>query len=147
MHGIKRVVIPVDRSDASKVATEQGAYLARLLGVDVVIINVSDSHRFVASVAIEERLMRENEAALEEFRRIAEAVGVGVNVTTRLVVGVPADEIVKFVRDDDLIVMASHGKKGIDRFLLGSVSEEVLRRAPCSVMIIKPNVSGGVPLM
>ena len=56
--------------------------------------------------------------------------------TNRIVI--PVDEIVKFVNDDDLIVMATHQKKGLERFVLGSVSEEVLKRVNCNVMILKP---------
>jgi nucleotide-binding universal stress UspA family protein len=41
------------------------------------------------------------------------------------------------VKDDDLIVMASQGRKGFNKFFLGSVSEEVLKTAPCAVMVIK----------
>ena len=72
---------------------------------------------------------------LDEFKKIGEKEG--VKVETELISGDPAEEIVKFVNEDDLIILASQGRKGLNRFLLGSVSEEVVRNAPCSVLVVK----------
>ena len=140
MQEIKRIVIPVDRSDASKLATEQGAHLAKLLGVDVVVLSIDDSQQFMASVILEEKIRKENETIIEEFKKIAEAREATVH--TQIIKGTnPADEIVKFTNEEDLIVMASRNRKGLDKFVLGSVSEEVLRCALCPVMVIKPHLS------
>ena len=135
MKGINRVVIPVDTSEVSKVAAEQGAYFAKLLNVSVSIISVNDSRQYMLSRMLEEKIEREKQFALDEVKKIAESQG--VETTTMLAAGAPAREIVKYVQDDDLIVMASQGKQGFNKFLLGSVSEEVLKMAPCAVMIIK----------
>lgn len=53
--------------------------------------------------------------------------------------GDPAAEIVRYVKDAgmDLVVMGTHGRTGLDRLLLGSVAEKVLRDAPCSVLVVK----------
>jgi nucleotide-binding universal stress UspA family protein len=53
--------------------------------------------------------------------------------------GDPATEIVRYARDAgmDVIVMGTHGRTGVDRLLMGSVAEQVLRGAPCSVMVVK----------
>jgi len=135
MKGIHRVVIPVDTSDVSKVAAEQGAYFAKLLKVGVSIISVNDSRQYMLSTLLEDKIQKEKEIALEAIKKIAEDQG--VETTTMLAAGAPAHEIVKYAQDDDLIIMASQGKKGFNKFLLGSVSEEVLKTAPCAVMIIK----------
>ncbi|MEM0493401.1 MAG: universal stress protein [Candidatus Thermoplasmatota archaeon] len=136
MQNIKRVVIPIDNSKASRLATEQGAYLAKLLNVNVTIINVDDTHQFMISSLLEDKIKKEREFFLSEAQKVAKENG--VNAETKLLSGKPAEEIIKNVTEDDLIVMASHGKKGLNKFMLGSVSEEVLRCSPCSVMIIKP---------
>lgn len=137
MQDIKRIVIPVDNTEASKNAVRRGAFLAKLLGVNAKVITVNDTHQFIASVVIEEKLRKEAESFLENFRKIGEEIG--IKLETELISGNPAEEIVKFTNEDDLIIMANHGKKGIDRFMLGSVSEEVVRNAPCSVLVIKSN--------
>jgi len=137
MQDIKRIVIPVDNTEASKNAVRRGAFLAKLLGINAKVITVNDTHQFIASVVIEEKLRKEAESFLENFRKIGEEIG--IKLETELISGNPAEEIVKFTNENDLIIMANHGKKGIDRFMLGSVSEEVVRNAPCSVLVIKSN--------
>jgi len=140
MTEISRVVIPVDKSEASKIAVEQGLHIAKLLGVDVAIISIDDSQQFIASAALENKLKKEHELSLEEFKKTVESKE--VNATTEIIVGLaPAQEIVKYVKDDDLIIMASHSKKGMEKFILGSVSEEVVRRVNCHVMILKPQLN------
>jgi hypothetical protein len=59
--------------------------------------------------------------------------------------GDPATEIVQYARDAgiDLIVMGTHGRTGLDRLLMGSVAEKVLRDSPCSVLVVK--LPRGVP--
>ena len=142
MTEISRVVIPVDKSEASKIAVEQGSHIAKLLGVDVAIISIDDSQQFIASASLENKLKKEHELSLEEFKKTVESKE--VNATTEIIVGLaPAQEIVKYVKDDDLIIMASHSKKGIDKFILGSVSEEVVHRVNCHVMILKPQLIEG----
>jgi len=135
MKSINRIVIPVDTSDVSKVAAEQGAYFAKLLNVEVSIISVNDSRQYMLSKILEEKIERAKQSAIDEVKKITEEQG--VMTTTKLAAGAPAVEIVKYVNDDDLIVMASQGKKGFNKFFLGSVSEEVLKTAPCAVMVIK----------
>lgn len=135
MKSINRVVIPVDTAEVSKIAAEQGAFFAKLLNVEVSIISVNDSRQYMLSKILEEKIQQEKRNALDEVKKITEEQG--VSTTTKLAAGAPAAEIIKFVKDDDLIVMASKGRKGFHKFFLGSVSEEVLRTAPCTVMVIK----------
>lgn len=135
INNIHRVVIPVDTTDVSRMAAEQGAYFAKMLNVEVTIISVNDAQNYMLSAPLEEQLKEKNQALVEEIKLIMQEYGVAV--TTKMCAGSPAQEIVKSVSDDDLIVMASQGKVGFNRFLLGSVSEEVLKTAPCPVMIIK----------
>jgi nucleotide-binding universal stress UspA family protein len=61
--------------------------------------------------------------------------------------GDPASEIVSFCRDAliDLVVMGTHGRTGVERMLLGSVAEQVLRDAPCSVLVVK--LPRGIPAL
>jgi len=135
MKTINRVVIPIDTTDVSKVAAEQGAFFAKLLNVEISLISVNDSQQYMLSKLLEDKIEQEKLTAIEEIKKITESQG--VVTTTNLVAGAPASEIVKFVKDDDLIVMASKGRKGFNKFFLGSVSEEVLKTAPCTVMVIK----------
>jgi len=136
MKDIKRIIIPVDDTEESKKAVKKGAYLAKILGVDAKIITVNDTYHFISSVVLEEKLKKQAEAFLDNFKKIGEEFGVKLN--TQLVVGKPAEEIVKIAREDDLIIMAYHDKtKGLDKVLDKSVSKDVIKNAPCSVLIVK----------
>ena len=140
MKDISRIVIPVDRSEASRIAVEQGSHIAKLLGVDVAIISVDDSRQFIASASLENRLRKEHESILDGYKRIVEQKE--INTQAEIIVGdAPAEEIIRYAEDNDLIVMASHSKKGMERFLLGSVSEKVLQNVNCHVMVLKPKIT------
>jgi nucleotide-binding universal stress UspA family protein len=72
--------------------------------------------------------------------QLAEARRLGVaNVSSELVSGPPWEQIIDLVDPEDLIVMGTHGRTGITRLLLGSVAEKVVRHAPCSVLVARPN--------
>lgn len=81
----------------------------------------------------------------DEQRGLAAATGDATRlgaprVTSRLLHGVPWDQIVQIAQDDpaiDLIVMGTHGRSGLARVLLGSVTEQVIRHAPCSVLAVR----------
>ena len=136
MNDIKRIIIPVVNTEDSKKAVEKGAFLGKLLDVKVKIITVNDTHQFMSSVVLEDKLKKESEVFLESFKKIAEKIGAKSEI--QLITGKPADEIIKFVHVDDLIIMAHHDRtKGLDKVIEKSVSKEVVQRAPCSVFIIK----------
>ncbi|MCK4365156.1 MAG: universal stress protein [Thermoplasmatales archaeon] len=132
----ERIIIPVDNTEASKIAVKKGVFLAKSLGIGAKIITVNDTHQFISSVVLEEKMKKDAEAFLEEFKKIAEEFG--VKIETQLIVGKPAEEIVKFAKENDLIIMAHHDRtKGLDKVMEGNVSRDVVRDAPCSVLVVK----------
>jgi len=134
----KRIIIPVDNTDDSKNAVKQGALLAKLLKIEAKIITVNDTHQFISSVVLEEKLKKDASVFMEDLKKIGEEIG--VKLESELIIGKPAEEIVKFARSDDLIIIAHHDRtKGIDRFMEESVSRDVVRYAPCSVLVVKEN--------
>lgn len=138
MKKFNRVIIPVDNTEDSKNAVKRGIHLAKLLEVEAKIITVNDTHHFISSVVIEEKLKKEATAFLDEFKKIADDIG--VTADTQLITGNPAEEIVRYANEGDLIIMAHHDRtKGIDRFMEKNVSRDVVRNAPCSVLVIKSN--------
>ncbi len=136
MDDIKRIIIPVDKTKDSKKAVKKGAFLASVLNIEAKVITVNDTHQFISSVIIEEKLKKEAMAFLDEFKEIGKTFG--VNIKTDLITGKPAEEIVNYCKKDDLIIMAHHDRsKGIDKFMEKSVSKEVVTKAPCSVFVVK----------
>ena len=84
------------------------------------------------------KALREQAKAL--VTKAAEKVrGAKLNVSTALVEGDPKSQIIDAANDwhADMIVLGSHGRKGLNRFLMGSVSQDVVRHAHCSVEIVR----------
>jgi nucleotide-binding universal stress UspA family protein len=132
----ERIIISVDNTEESKKVVKKGLLLAKLLEIKAKIITVNDTHQFISSVVIEEKMKRDAEAFLEEFKKIAEEFG--IKIETQLVIGKPAEEIVKFAKKNDLIIMGYHDKtRGLNNVIVSSVSRDVVVNAPCSVLLLK----------
>ena len=132
----ERIIIPVDNTKESRIAVKKGILFAKILGIEAKIISVNDTHHFISSVVLEEKLKKESEAFLNEFKSIGEKFG--VNLETLLLSGNPAEEIVKYAKENDLIIIPHHQeKKGLDKIIETNVSKEVVKNAPCSVLVVK----------
>jgi nucleotide-binding universal stress UspA family protein len=85
----------------------------------------------------EDKILRTARTRLERF--VAENLSEIEKVTSRVLVGTPFVEIIRYARDQsiDLIVMGTHGRSALASMLLGSVAEKVVRKAPCPVLTIR----------
>jgi nucleotide-binding universal stress UspA family protein len=144
---IAKILCPVDFSEFSKAAFEYAVsfasrYKARLY-VQHVIEPVTALFTYETLPGWRE-LYAEFRAGAEEALDELTAVGAAEEVQpeTCLQVGNPADLILKLARKQavDLIVMGSHGRRGLDRLLTGSVTERVLRKARCPVLAVQKPV-------
>ena len=70
----------------------------------------------------------------------------GIKASWRLQAGVPFEEIVKVAEEErvDMIVMGTHGRSGLNRVLLGSVAERVVRLGPCPVLTVRQAMPGAI---
>lgn len=142
----ERVLIPTDFSDASRDALEHAAGICELFGATALLLHVveefvtpgiyglnSDPIRDM-SAKIEDRARREMERITSTFEER------GVQIEHHLASGHAPAEIVEFAvsKAADLIVIASRGSR-IERFVIGTVADKVVRTAPCSVLTIKPS--------
>ena len=140
---IRRLIVPVDFSNGSADALEAAIVVARPFKASITLLHVLEwswlrLHYTIAELADEERIRRELQARLEPYAEAVRSEGLTADIVT-LGGGGPADFIVDTAasRKADLIVMATHGRRGIQRALIGSVAEGVLRRASCPVLTIK----------
>jgi nucleotide-binding universal stress UspA family protein len=144
---IAKILCPVDFSEFSKTAFEYAVSFASRYEARLYVQHVIEP---VTALFTYENLPGWREL-YAEFRAGAEealgdltavAVAKGVQPETCLQVGNPADLILKLARKEavDLIVMGSHGRRGLDRLLTGSVTERVLRKAHCPVLAVQKPV-------
>ena len=140
----ERIIVPVDGSEVAKRAAKKALDLAQLSDIRVVamhVINVPDLPSLDAYPGalryqeMQDFIHKEGQSYLDEIEELGNQMG--VKVSKKLVEGHPAEEIIKVAREDDLIVMGSKGRTGLDRLLMGSVAENVARHSSCPVMIVR----------
>ena len=147
---IKRILAPIDFSDCSLDALEYTIQIAKRFEASVTILHmlewVSVGLDFSATeVAEGGRVRRERESRVGELADLIRAQGLTAEAVIRGG-GAPADVVLELAgeRGADLIVMGTHGRRGLSRLLIGSVAEGVLRQAACPVITVKsPKFSPG----
>lgn len=143
---IRRMLYATDFSAASNAALPLVAALARRYGSEVYVVNIRSALPYTmatpeAVCVIESQGEREARAAMDEVLRSPDLEG----LCTRVIVetGEPAEELKRAARDYDidLAVLGTHGRSGLMRLLMGSISEELLRSLDCPVATVGPHFS------
>lgn len=134
---VQKILYPTDFSSYSNQAYFHAISLAQKHGASLTMLFVYNPDRATTpgstgDIEADRQYWREQ---LEQIRPLDQ----GISVRHVMLEGDPAGEIVKFSRDAgiDLIVIGTHGRTGLDRLLMGSVAEKVLRDAVCSVFVVK----------
>lgn len=136
-----RIVAPVDFSSNTRAGLNLAADLARRFGAELELIHVVDvpvlPELYGPVTAPVVDVKRATDLAAGKLEELATPLRDGLNVSTDVHVGGAVGEILKAAEGADLIVLPTHGYRGLDRALMGSVAEGVLRRAQCPVLTIK----------
>lgn len=139
---IDRIMCPVDFSEFSHSALTIAEDLARRFGASITLAQVVNIHydypdwSTEAAVNASEQIAAGAKTSLDELASKMEGIETEVMVTTGIPHRTLVDEIAK--REIDLVVMPTHGRKGLSHVLLGSVAERVIRRADCPVLTVRP---------
>ena len=147
----KRIVVPLDGSPLAEEALDQAIELAKRVDIPIHLVRVVDTYRTQAvpatGMALDYSLLAElAEEELEDARsymkeQTDKLTAEGLTATGEVLHGPIAQQIVDAANEEDIIVMSSHGRTGIKRWFLGSVAEEVMRRAKCPVLLHRASVS------
>lgn len=147
---IKTVITPIDFSDNAGLVVESAAYMAGTFGATLHIIfivqNFEDySGFFVPQMNvpnIEHELYVGAQEQMESFcREHGEYFSkAGIVLEKKVLVGDVSEKIVEYAAEagGDMIVMGTHGYKGLERIMFGSVADKVVKTAPCPVLTINP---------
>ena len=156
MSEINHILVPTDGSQGAINAAAYAGQLAKALGANITILCVQSDDNLLASAwgvgefyegvpggmkSVDEiRGVMEKQVQEKELPDTSRALG-EVNSEPQLVTvwGHPAEEIVKYVKENavDLAIMGSHGRTGIKRAFLGSVSQAVANQVDCTVTLVK----------
>lgn len=150
VHEIRRILVPTDFSPCAEVAVDYALRLAAPLGASVELCHVGPRPDYAiaqlvspgmrtAALGLVDQLRVLFDAArkeMDDLRKRKQAAG--VPLTTSFVEGFPDEGIVERARaiSADLIVIGSHGRRGLSRVLLGSITERVLRLSPCPILVV-----------
>lgn len=145
---IRSLLLPTDFSECANYALSYAAEFAREAGASIICLHViepvvptvgySGVTEPLPMADISEQL---EDSATRELPKIAQHQAcTGLAVEEVIAHGDAASEIVRVARERavDLIVISSHGRTGLGRILFGSTAEQVVRHAPCPVLVVKP---------
>ncbi len=137
----KRVLIAVDSEPIGVHAAVVGMELAKAIGAEVGLIHVVDPSLVPADVGIAaaDLITQARTDGRRLLADVRERAALKQPALEFFVEGAPPTEIMKAAQDwpADLIVIGSHGRGGLQRTILGSVAEAVMRRAPCPVLVVR----------
>lgn len=132
-----RILVPTDGSKGSEVALEHAESLAEKYGAEVHLLYVADVRTQNTGNLIPNLMGELEQTGQEAVEEMKEKLG-DLNIKTEVRRGIPHREINDYAgeEDIDLIVMGTHGRTGLDRVLLGSVTEKIVRTSKIPVMTV-----------
>ena len=132
---LKKILAPTDFSELSVRGVRYACELAKDVGAEVTILNVVT----VDESGINKREMGEHKQRLDEFvaKNVADVIA-NLRISKLVDAGQAYVAIIDCAENEriDLIVMSSHGRSGLSRMLIGSVTDKVLRGAACPVLVV-----------
>ena len=134
----KKILFPTDFSRSSDAGLEHATVLARDAGASLLIVHVEEPPAAYGG-ELYYGLMEPDNSELWRMLREVKPTDPAVQFEHRLLLGDPASEIVRLAEEEhvEMIIMGTHGRTGLRRFLMGSVAEAVVRRATCPVLCMK----------
>ncbi|MBU1140517.1 MAG: universal stress protein [Proteobacteria bacterium] len=148
---IKKAVTPIDFSDNSKIIAESAAFIAGSFQASLALVFIVQKFEdysgfFVPQMNIpdfEQDLFEQAEEKMKTFCQEIEQFAQGKGVTEvsgKVLVGDVAEQIIAYTtaQQGDLIVMGTHGYKGLEKIMFGSVADKVVKTALCPVLTINP---------
>jgi nucleotide-binding universal stress UspA family protein len=145
MNMFERILFATDLTPASTPAFREAVGLASQNGAELIIAHAYHPPNMAQAEAVAPGVYDEWDRALrvEAETRIGplveEAKKLGARVRTLIIAGAPGDAIAEGAKDSgaDLVVMGTHGRKGVSRLFLGSVAARVISTAPCPVLTVR----------
>ncbi len=145
MADIKKILCAVDFSDYSPEVADYASMVAGCAGAQVMVLYVAPSLSqyvgfHVPPSSIESFVGEIVTGAEDTMNEFIKANFKDLNVTGKVVTGYPAEEVLAIAEaeDADMIVMGTHGRKGIDRILFGSVAEKIVKSSKVPVLTVRP---------
>ena len=137
--GIRRILLATDLSAASDGASAHAVELARDLRAELIVVSVIDPSIHLPGPALARLDQRRAARELAAQELVVSGRRTGVSIRFLVWEGEPGPAIIEAAGSEqvDLIVVGSHGRNRVERMVLGSVSDHVVRHAPCPILIVR----------
>ncbi len=143
MINLKKILCPIDHSDCSKEALKYAVSFAMKDEAELCLLHVIDIRTFDENLDVMTRQVPDDETMKQLKTKLLECVPEEIRndmkIEATVIQGIPFAEIIGFARKKnvDMIVIGTHGRTGLAHIMLGSVSEKVVRKAPCPVLTVR----------
>ncbi len=145
MKSIKRIVCALDLSEASSFVTEYAVTMAKAFGAEIIAVYVAPPLNQYAAFEVQPQAIETFAGSIligaeKRMDEIVTTMFADVSVEAKVAVGSPPEEIIKIATDSgaDLIVMGTHGFKGVKLMVFGSVAEKVAKNGKIPVLVVQP---------
>lgn len=145
MLNIRKIIVPVDLNKNTQKLVDYALLIAKQFEAQVMFLHTVEfivlGEMALGNPTYDDYNTKRKEEADNTLKNIViNSEDIWKNCTSKVLMGDTVDEILLCAKDEncDLIIMGSHGKRGLEKILLGSVAERVLKNADCPVLIIKP---------
>ena len=135
----KKILFCTDFSRLSDAALPLAEMVARGKEADIIVVHVQEPPTTYMAGEFYYGPLEPDPATLKQLLHRVVPADPNVSCKHEMIQGDPATEILRIAKENkvEMIVMSSHGRTGLERILMGSVAEKVVRRAPCPVLIFK----------
>lgn len=139
---LKTILFPSDFSTSENAAFDYAVDLARSNDAKLLIVHVEEPPMMYGDGNMYYGTHEPDHDGVRRMLHERKPSNAGVHAEHHLLQGDPALEIVALAEHEhaDMIVMSSHGRTGLARLMMGSITEAVMRAAPCPILIVKPQV-------
>ncbi|HVR49342.1 MAG TPA: universal stress protein [Pseudorhodoferax sp.] len=149
----KTLLVPLDGSATAQLALDEALVLARLSGASVQLLHIVDAMEHITGFEppavhiadIRPRFLKAGQQILDQAAALLAAQGVAVRTTLLESRGERVSELIAAQATRlgaDLIVLGTHGRRGVDRLLIGSDAEQLARIAPVPVLLVRERRAG-----
>ena len=146
MKQFRNILFPIDFSECSEMVFPNALEMAKKFGARLHLLFVARDISYLTAIDVSRDVLmntvsevaRAGENKMEAF--CGKHMGDFSNYETKVVMGSPAEDILKYATEKgiDLIILGTHGRKGMDRILMGSVTDHVIKHASLPVLTVNP---------
>ncbi len=143
---VKRILVPVDFSENSNKILQYGIFVAKQFEAQIDVVFVAQTFHDYSEffephmpiIQFEEDLVASARERMDSF--LSENMDASMACDSNILVGDVAEEILELIHtlNIDMVVMGTHGYKGIEKILFGSVAEKIVKMASCPVLTVNP---------